>query len=148
MFASRNRIAASIGLLAHNAIFIRGEWHRQAPELCVLSFALPLVLWALEPRHDGHLTYEALQHAFSATGSFFTALSISMVVYRLFFHRLQKYPGPVLARMTKLWHFYHCGSTQNHLLMEKLRKHDGDYVRVGKNMQELFISGPKSCPSI
>ena len=134
MLASKNIIAASIGLLAHNAIFICGEWHRRAPELCALSFALPLLLWALESRHDGRLTYEAFQHVFSATGSFFVALFASMVVYRLFFHRLRNYPGPILARVTKLWHFYHCRNTQNHLVMERLRKQYGDHVRIGKNL--------------
>jgi tryprostatin B 6-hydroxylase len=111
MLASRNLIPAIIGLLAHNAIFIRREWHHQAPELCALSFALPLVLWALESRHDGYLTYQALEHAFGITSSFFAALFTSMVVYRLFFHCLRRYPGPVLARMTKMWHFYHCLNT-------------------------------------
>ena len=138
MMASRTSIAAGIGFLAHNAIFIRGEWHRKAPELFAFSLALPFALWALESRHDGHLTYDAFQNAFSATGSFFAALFTSMVVYRLFFHPLRKYPGPILARVTKLWHFYHCRNPQNHLLMERLRKQYGDHVRIGKIFVVVF----------
>lgn len=138
MTASRNLPAAILGLLAHNVIFIRGEWHRQASELCALSLALPLVLWGLELRHGNFLTYEAFQHVFGVTGSFFAGLFTSIVVYRLMFHRLRGYPGPFLARITKLWHFYHCRNTQNHLLMEKLRKQYGDHVRVGKNLQRSF----------
>jgi hypothetical protein len=138
MTAPENLLAAITGLLAHNLIFIRGEWHRQASELCALSFALPLVLWALESRHNNFLTLEALQHVFSVTSSFFAGLFISIVVYRLMFHPLRKYPGPFLARITKLWHFYHCRNTQNHLLMERLRKRYGNHVRVGKSVQKSF----------
>jgi hypothetical protein len=148
MTARGNLLAAVTGLLAHNVIFIRGEWHRQASELCALSFALPVVLWVLELRHDDRLTYEGLQNIFSVTGSFFAGLFVSIVVYRLMFHRLRKYPGPFLARITKLWHFYHCRNTQNHLLMEGLRQQYGNCVRVGKNVLKYFYLGPNLIFSI
>lgn len=37
---------------------------------------------------------------------YLTALSTSIAIYRLFFHPLQKYPGPLLCRITRL-HLMH-----------------------------------------
>lgn len=139
MSLSKNLVAAGVDLLTHNRIFIYGEWHRQAPELSAFSIILPFALWTLEFRHDRNLTYEAFTSAIIITGSFFAALFTSMVVYRIFFHFLRKYPGPVLVRVTKLWHFYHCRSRQNHFLMKQMRKQFGDHVRIGKKLPCLYI---------
>ncbi len=38
-----------------------------------------------------------------------------LAIYRLKFHPLAKYPGPVLARITDLYSVYHCWLGDNHL---------------------------------
>jgi hypothetical protein len=55
----------------------------------------------------------------------------SMIVYRLFFHPLRHFPGPVLVKVSKFWHVFWLSGLQNHLLMEDLHQQYGDFVRIG-----------------
>lgn len=77
---------------------IRKEWHVQSPLLfqiyVFIFFALAV---ALDPIH-----------CFLIISCYAIALFSSMIAYRLFFHPLRKFPGPPLASVTKLWHFYKC----------------------------------------
>ena len=69
--------------------------------------------------------------ATSAT-SFALSLAISMLVYRAFFHRLRRFPGPFAARLTRFWSVYKSSKDlQYHLVLEELHKKHGDVVRVG-----------------
>lgn len=59
--------------------------------------------------------------------------AIGLIVYRVFFHPLAKYPGPVLAKVTDLHQTYHALKGDRHL--EFYRCHDkyGPIVRFGPN---------------
>ena len=57
-------------------------------------------------------------------------LFTSMSIYRVFFQRLCGFPGPILARASKSWHFAHCLDSKNHILLERLRQQIGDFVRT------------------
>jgi hypothetical protein len=64
---------------------------------------------------------------------FNTALAASILTYRLFFHRLHKFPGPTLAKASSWWFFFKAAEkTQGHLLIESLHKQYGDWVRIGE----------------
>ena len=52
-------------------------------------------------------------------------------MYRVFFHRLRNFPGPVLASVSKFWHVAHCLDSKNHILLERLHEEYGDFVRIG-----------------
>lgn len=63
-----------------------------------------------------------------------------MTIYRLFFHPLRRFPGPVLARVSKLWHVFHCINSRNYLLLDKLHLQYGEFVRTGESGFTLVIS--------
>lgn len=66
--------------------------------------------------------------------SFMTGLTASISVYRLFFHRLRRFPGPWAAKLSR---FYNARlaykSLQYNRELEKLHKKYGDFVRTGRN---------------
>ena len=47
------------------------------------------------------------------------------------FHPLHHFPGPALAKVSKLWNVAHCLGSKNHLLLDGLHKEYGDFVRTG-----------------
>ncbi|KAF8806812.1 cytochrome P450 [Phlegmacium glaucopus] len=55
-------------------------------------------------------------------------------------HPLAAYPGPRLARVTKWWMAYWIGTGNRHLLLARLHKEFGPWVRIGPN--ELSVHDP------
>lgn len=51
-------------------------------------------------------------------------LVIGKVIWSFFFHPLRHIPGPALAKVTDIWHLYHCwGGKRHHKLMELHKKY-------------------------
>ncbi|KAL8793202.1 MAG: hypothetical protein Q9195_004232 [Heterodermia aff. obscurata] len=65
-----------------------------------------------------------------------------MIVYRVFFHPLRKFPGPSAASISKLWHVAKCRNSKNHLLMEELFTKYGSFVRI--EILPQILDGPKN----
>ncbi|KAL9059749.1 MAG: hypothetical protein Q9162_001050 [Coniocarpon cinnabarinum] len=65
-------------------------------------------------------------------------LYTSLIIYRVFFHRLRHFPGPRLAGITKLWHVYNTLDARNHELLHGIHKQYGDFVRIGPNEIAAF----------
>jgi hypothetical protein len=129
--ASRALTAVIGGLALHHLLLRKGEWHLKAPliiEIWLCSFP---VLYSLETLWGvGSNMENAINSAYSV--SIFTlSLLTSIVLYRLFFHKLKSFPGPTLAAISKLWHSANCIGAKNHLLLEQMRKQYGDFVRTG-----------------
>ncbi|KAK4609215.1 Cytochrome P450 monooxygenase AKT7 [Fulvia fulva] len=58
---------------------------------------------------------------------------IGLVIYRLYFHPLAKYPGPLLAKITDLYQTYHALRGDRHLEFWRCHEKYGDIVRFGPN---------------
>ncbi|KAI4286930.1 MAG: hypothetical protein L6R35_003810 [Caloplaca aegaea] len=56
-----------------------------------------------------------------------------VIIYRLFFHPLAAYPGPVLARITNAYTLYHAWTGRRHLDLFRLHHRYGSVVRIGPN---------------
>ncbi|OCK85373.1 cytochrome P450 [Lepidopterella palustris CBS 459.81] len=57
--------------------------------------------------------------------------SLSVGIYRRFFHRLRHFPGPFGASLTKFWAFYQVTKGNYFKTVADLHREHGDFVRVG-----------------
>ncbi|KAF2759886.1 cytochrome P450 monooxygenase-like protein [Pseudovirgaria hyperparasitica] len=111
------------------------------PIYATIAFLVEIVVYFyVLPESQSHRLQSSLAETESLIFFHFLALYSSIVVYRVFFHPLRRYPGPILARITNFWHVYKCLDAKNHLLLEKLHEQYGPIVRVGP--QELSIVSP------
>lgn len=134
------QIAFATGVVLHLAVFRIGEWDMATTSL-INTFALvPLVATALLSRVFPDVYPSLLQTATAAAtleGFLILGVYTSMMIYRGWFHRLRKFPGPFLARFSNL--YITALSAKNlHLYDEVQLLHQkyGDFVRVGKHHDE------------
>ena len=127
-------IAAAAGILSHTLIFIRNEHHIQAPQLFRLFLVFPLllfigesILWGLSD------TGQAARTSTLIVLSYGSSLFTSIAIYRVFFHRLSKFPGPIGARISKFWHVGKLLSQPNFKVLDELHQRYGDFVRTGEH---------------
>ncbi|CAP62135.1 uncharacterized protein PODANS_0_1540 [Podospora anserina S mat+] len=56
-----------------------------------------------------------------------------LVIYRVFFHPLAKYPGPLLAKLTDAYMLYYAWRGDRHLEFWRMHEKYGKFVRFGPN---------------
>ncbi|KAL9134417.1 MAG: hypothetical protein Q9175_004399 [Cornicularia normoerica] len=121
--------AGSAGILFHNVAL--------SMESGISSFAAIAVFKAA---YHGLPVASALAASGGICTTYLASLFASIITYRTMFHRLRHFPGPALAKVSKLWHVAHCLDSKNDLLLEGLHQEYGDFVRTGPN--ELTIFAP------
>lgn len=71
---------------------------------------------------------------------------ISMGIYRVFFHRLRKFPGPVWMSLSKWLMVYPDLQGQRPYMFQKLHAKYGDVIRIGP--RELSVNDPAALSTI
>ena len=145
----RYGLGALAGLLMHHGCFKHGQWHLYTPSV-LLSHALVSTCLFTLSIYCAESTHHPLYRAFTPIISgYLAALFISIAVYRLMFHHLAGFPGPLTAHVTKLWHVWACRGSRYHLVLDTLHQKYGDFVRTGENQrcyadrnQLMTVSGP------
>jgi hypothetical protein len=75
------------------------------------------------------------------------ALCSSIVAYRLSpFHPLARFPGPLLARVSRFWALKQCLGRKQHVVSHELFARYGDVVRSGPN--HLLFRDARAIPVI
>ncbi|KAI0050676.1 high nitrogen upregulated cytochrome P450 monooxygenase 2 [Auriscalpium vulgare] len=76
-----------------------------------------------------------------------TLVSILTVIYRISpLHPLARFPGPLPAKVSKLWMSYICAHGKQHIYYRRLHDQYGDFVRIGPN--ELSIRNASAISAI
>ena len=132
MLSSDICIAATLGALSHVAFFAHGEDHEEGRPLLALLLLVLSTLFVCQVSMGHVRMQEAAVNVISIIMSFSISLFLSILMYRIFFHRLHTIPGPFLAKTTKLWHVSKviCGS-DNFRQLDRLHQEYGDFVRTG-----------------
>ncbi|PSR83512.1 cytochrome P450 [Coniella lustricola] len=118
-----------------------------------LSYVFVPLAIVLDLHFYGGLSVSAsLLRTFVVVSSFSAGLFASILVYRLFFHRLRRFPGPFGAKVSKIWAFVGCLKRHtSYLDVAELHDKYGDFVRVGPREMSILrasavnaIYGPSS----
>lgn len=132
------------GVALHLLVLQHREWDQSAPVIVAWYFifvAVGLVLPSVTQLHvgAGPLFQSLICHIFGLFSSIF--------IYRVFFHRLRKFPGPIIAGITAFYASY-LSAKKFHKFkeIEKLHQQYGDYVRLGP--RELSVADPRAVLSI
>ncbi|KAJ5790938.1 uncharacterized protein N7518_007949 [Penicillium psychrosexuale] len=135
-------VAIIAGLLAHQLVFIHGEWHLKGPRVVVLHLLAGILLYATHFFGHGSTGASLVRTIYLAI-CYISSLFTSIAVYRLMFHRLKHFPGPRLVALTKLWHVWQCRDSRGHLVLQAWYEKYGEFVRTGLlDNVEIKSSGP------
>ncbi|KAK4187949.1 Tryprostatin B 6-hydroxylase [Podospora australis] len=136
--------AATTGVLSHVLYFIRG-YHDTRSLRIFLGHALAYNVGAgLAVTKLGLWNGIIVSTILSST--YLASLFASIVVYRLFFHPLRRFPGPVAAKITRFYGPWIARNGHMHLEHIKLHKKYGTIVRMAPN--ELFILSSEAIPKM
>ncbi|EAA66961.1 hypothetical protein AN8338.2 [Aspergillus nidulans FGSC A4] len=85
----------------------------------------------------------ALGETILAASSFNLGLLTSIITYRAFFHRLRHFPGPWMAKVTRISAVLKAVErTQYHLDLKEMHRKYGDFVRTGP--REISVNRPSA----
>lgn len=132
--SSTAQVGALLGLLLHQAIrnveFELYMFHSMT--LYVASF---LGLFYAFAQFGGLGAFAAFARTSLFAFSFTAALLVSIIVYRLFFHRCCSFPGPFGAKITRFYATYlSAKDVQYYKEAEKIHTKYGDFVRTGMTL--------------
>ena len=125
-------LCAVAGGISHLTFFIRQEHHLQAGLLLKIYVSVGCMIWLSAMYLNGAKAGQAATASFTMLISYCKGLSASFITYRLYFHRLKGFSGPLGARTSKLWHVWQVLDGKQYLLLDKLRREYGNFVRTGK----------------
>jgi hypothetical protein len=124
--------SALLGLTSHLTYFIHSHHPFYHCTFIALTFLLcPIISLVFLTRIASFPLREALRLVAVTWWSFTGSIWLSMGIYRLFFHRLRRYPGPFLAKLSQVWWVWRNLREQNYLVLDELHRTYGEYVRVG-----------------
>jgi hypothetical protein len=129
--------AAIAGVTSHLFLFIKGEWDTYAPHIAASYAALhacglAALIWGF-----GLSRFDAGVVLFALSTSYCWGLFTSMTIYRLFFHRLKTFPGPIGCKITGFWSMKNTILSRNdfkwHAKVRRFHMKDGDFVRISES---------------
>ncbi|KAI1492457.1 putative cytochrome P450 monooxygenase [Biscogniauxia mediterranea] len=139
-------LAVASGMALHLLYFNRGEHHMYGIRYMQVFVTTFLVAVAtLTVAYDVALK-SSLAIVSLCTGYVSVGLFSSLLCYRLFWHPLRGFPGPLGARISSLWLTLQNTKAENHRVCLDLYNRYGPFVRIGSS--ELMIVHPKAVPAI
>lgn len=125
--------AAVLGVVFHNTFLRVVEVEAFMYTLVALGFLTLVVLLAVH-LFAGLAPLAALTRVALLSTSFNAALFLSIGIYRCFFHRLRRFPGPPLARVSRFYSAYK--ASQGLKYFKQVREWNeqyGDFIRTGEH---------------
>lgn len=130
--------SALLGVIFHLSILSR-EIDSSSGSLLVAFFLVWAGVVTTFLKYFSSSVLAAILKASLAGFCLLAALGLSAIIYRLFFHRLRRFPGPSGAKISRFWtvRLVKSSNFKYHVELEKLHRKYGDFVRTG-----LFHSAP------
>lgn len=135
------------GVFLHLTVFRYGEWDAHSFTLLEVAAVVQIILSLFAHEVFSESTIGSIQHVTFWASAAIAGLFSSMVLYRAFFHRLHRFPGPFLARLSTFYMTYLSFKRgQIYSDVQDLHRKYGDYVRVGPS--EISIADPAAFNAI
>lgn len=131
--------AAAAGAMCHVYYFNSGEHHFYGATYVQVFAAtfVAAVIVLYQQESTGKALAQLIPIAFYLAG-----LYTSLITYRLVFHPLNKFPGPIGARISNFWLSAQLKDGDAFRKIQNLHQKYGDFVRVGSS--DLSITHPKA----
>ena len=124
-------LAAVAGLLAHIFYFVHGDRNQQVFHIIATHIIAHILICARCVSVLGLI--HGILGGTAISASYLAALTASIVVYRIFFHRLRKFPGPWEGRVSKLSAPWWNRDWAKHEVHADFHDVYGDFVRTGES---------------
>ncbi|RDW89798.1 cytochrome P450 [Aspergillus mulundensis] len=132
--------SALAGVFSHIVYFKQGEHHLYGLfYLKLLLTAIPAATLLLSRTQSTPWT-TALPLVLKLLSSYLAGIYTSTLLYRLLFHPLNKFPGPLPARLSSLWTPTQLTNNNMHTTLLNWHKRYGPIVRIGAS--DLSIAHP------
>ncbi|PVH98329.1 putative cytochrome P450 [Periconia macrospinosa] len=139
--------AFALGPLIHAAFLKNFELDIYIPHMFGVGMFSLIGLTYFYITHAGLTVLASIARVASEASCFSLGIFTSMIIYRLFFHRLRRFPGPLPARVTRFYALHLSGkNVQYQVELEKLRDQYGDFVRTGP--REIMILRKSAVPLV
>ncbi|CAG8384457.1 unnamed protein product [Penicillium salamii] len=136
-----------LGVLSHVSIFRTLPVEEYLLGTLGLSLLAVLTICLAYLFVTGFTVLQVLTRVTLIVSSFNVGLASSIGIYRLFFHRLHRFPGPILSKLSRFYDAYLAGkSIQYNVEIEKLHHTYGDFIRTGP--REICIVRKSAVPLI
>jgi hypothetical protein len=122
-------VACLSGVFVHLFYYSRG--YRVPQVLGILSSHLVAGLALLTYFVSTEGLIHGVEYAIVSSLSYLAALFASIGVYRIFFHPLRHIPGPLAAKLSKLYNFYLSRDGKMHIHQTAMVAKYGNIVRIG-----------------
>lgn len=135
-------ISLLAGVVSHHLVFRPFEIDGYAWELFFTYFITFLVLIIGHVYLAGYSVILALARALLIATAYNTGVAASILTYRAFFHPLNRFPGPFLAKMSRFYAMNNAAKkVKAYEDIQNLHKKYGDIVRVGASFY-MYLSSP------
>jgi tryprostatin B 6-hydroxylase len=134
--------AVVIGVFSHVGYFIRGEHHFYGTRYLQILATGFLTMIGILLRVYGYSIGNAATEATILLGCYLLGLCSSLLIYRVQFHPLKNFPGPLGNKLGNLWFSFQLGNADAYKQVLRLHEKYGHFVRVGSS--DLSITHPKA----
>lgn len=126
-------LAFSCGLFSHVLLFSKGEWDRLAPKLISAHVLLCTAIFTAFALLVDHSVTQSFVETFKVSSALLGGLTTSLLTYRVLFHPLGSFPGPLAARISSFWAFREqWPDLRFYTKLGGVHSEYGDFVRISK----------------
>jgi hypothetical protein len=125
--------AFASGVCSHKLVFSKGEWDRHAPKILLAHILLSTIIFVAFTLATDRTLAMCLLETFGVSSSFTGGFFTSLMAYRILFHPLRSFPGPVAAGASSFWAFAkQWPDLKFYVKLQSIHNKYGDFVRISK----------------
>lgn len=137
--------SALAGIMSHHLVFQRYEVDSAGWQIVFTYVSSLTLIFVCYAYITGYGILGALLRTLLIANAYNFSLTASILVYRAFFHRLRRFPGPFQARLSRFYAFYKVLKTVKGCEdVRTMHKQYGDFVRIGMSPNTPYVSSSKS----